>query len=242
MTVRGGGRERALCTICARGGSKGVPKKNIRLLCGKPLIAHTIETALRCKDLDRVVVSTDDPEIRDVALEYGAEAPFLRSAELATDQASKWPVLRHLIRTLEYREGYTCDIVVDLDPTAPLREVADIQACLRILVEERADVVITVCEASKNPYFNMVEYEGDRVRLSKRPERPIACRQNAPRVYAMNASVYVMWRAFLMEKDELFDGTTKAHVMPPERSVDIDRELDFEFVEFLARRRASGLH
>src|SRR5882724_4085069 len=118
VTASGSGRERVLCTICARGGSKGVPKKNIRPLCGKPLIAHTIETALRCKALDRVVVSTDDPEIRDVALEYGAEAPFLRSAELATDQASKWPVLRHLVRTLVDQEGYRCDIVADLDPTA----------------------------------------------------------------------------------------------------------------------------
>jgi len=241
VTASGSGRERVLCTICARGGSKGVPKKNIRPLCGKPLIAHTIETALRCKALDRVVVSTDDPEIRDVALEYGAEAPFLRSAELATDQASKWPVLRHLVRTLVDQEGYRCDVVADLDPTAPLREVSDIEACLRILVEERADVVITVCEAPKNPYFNMVEYEGDRVRLSKTPDRPIVCRQDAPRVYAMNASVYVMWRAFLMEKDGIFDGVTKAHIMPPERSVDIDRELDFEFVEFLAGRRARGL-
>ena len=240
MSLSGDGRERVLCTICARGGSKGVPKKNIRPLCGKPLIAHTIETALRCKALDRVVVSTDDPEIRDVALRYGAEAPFLRPAALATDQASKWPVLRHLVRALEDQECYTCDIVADLDPTAPLREVADVEACLRILVEERADVVVTVYEAPKNPYFNMVEYEGDSVRLSKVPARPIACRQDAPPVYAMNASIYVMWRTFLMEKDGIFDGATRAYVMPPERSVDIDRELDFEFVEFLARRRASA--
>lgn len=241
MSVGGGGRERVLGTICARGGSRGVPKKNLRPLCGKPLIAHTIETALRCETLDRVVVSTDDPEIREVALRYGAEVPFLRPAELAMDGAPKWPVLKHLVRTLQDHEGYTCDIVVDLDPTSPLREVTDIEACLRILVEERADVVITVYEAAKNPYFNMVEYEGDRVRLSKVSSRPIACRQDAPPVYAMNASIYVMWRTFLMEKDGIFDGATRAYVMPPERSVDIDRELDFEFVEFLARRRADAL-
>jgi CMP-N-acetylneuraminic acid synthetase len=235
--VRTNEGRRVLGTICARGGSKGVPKKNIRPLCGKPLIAYTIETALQCKALDRVIVSTDDPEIRDVALSYGAEAPFLRPSELATDKASKWPVLRHVVSTLEQMEGYTCDIVLDMDPTSPLREAADIDACLRMLLEEKADTIITVCEAPKNPYFNMVEDQDGGVQLCKVPERPITCRQDAPRVYAMNASIYAMWRAFLMEKDGVFAGRTKAYVMPPERSVDIDRELDFEFVEFLMRRR-----
>src|SRR5437773_7864744 len=95
-----------LATICARGGSSGVPRKNVRPMCGKPLIAFTIETALRCRVLDRVIVTTDDAEIRDVALRYGAEVPFLRPPELATDRASKWPVLRHAVGFLEKTEGY----------------------------------------------------------------------------------------------------------------------------------------
>lgn len=227
-----------LGTICARGGSKGIPKKNIRPLCGRPLIAHTIESALKCKALERVVVSTDDPEIREVALRYGAEAPFLRPAELATDKADKWWVWRHVVSTLRDREGYICDIIADLDPTAPLREVSDIEACLHLLVEGCADVVFTVTEAHKNPYFNMVEYQGNEVRLCKPLERTIACRQDAPPVYSMNSSIYVMWCSFLMEKGGIFaSGRAKMHVMPPERSVDIDREIDFEFVEFLMRRR-----
>lgn len=228
---------RVLGTICARGGSKGLPKKNIRPFCGRPLIAHTIETALACRSLDKVVVSTEDPEIREVAVKYGAAAPFIRPAELATDRISKWPVLQHAVSTLQQTEGYTCDIVVDMDPTSPLREVADIEACLQMLIEEKADAVITVYEAFKNPYFNMVEYQGDQVRLSKTPDHPVECRQDAPPVYAMNASVYAIRRPFLMQKDGVFSGRTKAYVMPPERSVDIDRELDFVFAEFLMSRR-----
>src|SRR5207247_240830 len=211
-----------LATICARGGSSGVPRKNVRPMCGKPLIAFTIETALRCRVLDRVIVTTDDAEIRDVALRYGAEVPFLRPPELATDRASKWPVLRHAVGFLEKTEGYRCDVVVDLDPTSPLREADDIEGCLHMLADEKADVVITVYEAPRNPYFNMVEYDGDVVRLSKPPTGPVACRQEAPAVYAMNASIYAMRRDFLMEGDGLFAGRTKAYLMPPERSFDID--------------------
>lgn len=218
-----------------------MPKKNIRPLCGKPLIAYTIETALHCKALDRVVVSTDDPEIRAVALRYGAEAPFLRPGDLATDTASKWLVWRHLVTVLEKTEGYRCDILVDLDPTAPLRTVSDVESCLHVLVAEGADIVVSLCEAPKNPYFNLVEYHGDVLRLSKEPNRPIACRQDAPPVFALNASIYVMWRSFLMERDGLFSGRAKGFVMPPERSIDIDREIDFEFVEFLLRRGVHGV-
>ncbi len=232
---------RVVGTICARGGSEGVPKKNIRLLQGKPLIAYTIQTAIRCRSLERVIVSTDDPEIREVALRYGAEAPFLRPAELSTNKVSKWPVLRHLVSFLQQKEGYSCEIVVDMDPTCPLREASDIEACLVMLRDEIADTVITVCESNKNPYFNMVEYRGDVVQLSKVPEHPVTCRQDAPPVYAMNASIYVIRRAFLMDKDGVFAGRTKAYIMPPERSVDIDRELDFEFVEFLMSRKAKAL-
>ncbi len=231
-------RRKVLGVICARGGSKGVPRKNLRPLGGKPLIAHTIETACQCKWLDRVVVSTDDREIGDVALQYGAEVPFLRPAELATDHAAKWDVWRHLVTTLETTEGYICDVLVDLDPTAPLRTVDDIEASVRLLLAGDADVVFTVCESHKNPYFNMVEDRGGYAELCKTPAQPIVCRQNAPTVYTMNASIYVMWRTFLMERDGLFAGRAKMHVMPPERSVDIDREIDFQFIEFMMRRKA----
>ncbi|MFQ5957521.1 MAG: cytidylyltransferase domain-containing protein [Candidatus Brocadiales bacterium] len=229
-----------LSTICARGGSKGLPQKNIRTLAGKPLIAHTIETALSCKRLNRVIVSTDDQEIAEISRQYGAEVPFLRPEELAGDNSSKWPVLQHAVKYLENKESTAVDIVVDLDPTSPLRKVSDIEECIDKLIDERPDAVITVYEAYKNPYFNMVEFRDGRAFLSKDAGRPITSRQDAPKVYSMNASVYAIWRDVLMSRDSLFTGNVKAVIMPPERSVDIDREIDFDFVEFLIKKYGQG--
>ena len=223
-----------IATVCARGGSRGVPGKNIRPLAGKPLIVHTIEQALACGDIDAVYVSTDDPRIADVARAAGARVPLLRPAELATDTAPKIPVIRHLVGAVE-SGGVIVERIVDLDPTSPLRDLADIEACLRLL-DAQTDVVITGYEAEKNPYFNMVEYRSDGfVELSKRPERPIAGRQGAPKVYAMNASIYV-WHRRTLDKG-LWDGRARLHVMPRERSIDIDSEIDLKLVELLLEER-----
>lgn len=223
-----------VATICARGGSRGVLGKNIRPLAGKPLIVHTIEQARACRAIDGVYVSTDDPKIADVARAAGAQVPFLRPAELATAEAPKLPVIRHLVAALE-QAAVAIERIVDLDPTSPLREIGDIDACIRILDRE-TDVVITGYEADKNPYFNMVEYgpEGT-VRLVKHPERPLAARQAAPKVYAMNASIYV-WHRRTLEKG-LWEGRAKLYVMPRERSIDIDSELDFKLVELLMKEK-----
>jgi CMP-N-acetylneuraminic acid synthetase len=221
-----------VATVCARGGSTGVPRKNLRLLHGKPLIVYTIEQALACDGIDAVYVSTDDEEIAEVARRAGAGIPFLRPAELATSTAAKIPVIEHLVRGLEGR-GVPIERIVDLDPTSPLREVTDIRACLDLL-DEDTDVVITGYEAEKNPYFNMVEPDPmGGFRLVK--GGGVASRQEAPKVYAMNASIYV-WHRHSLAKG-LWNGRVKLHVMPRERSVDIDTELDFKLVELLMRER-----
>lgn len=226
-----------IATICARGGSTGVPGKNIRPLLGKPLIVHTIEQALACPAIDRTFVSTDSEAIANVARDAGATVPFLRPAELATDQAPKLPVIQHLVEQVE-RLGQRIERIVDLDPTSPLRDLADIAACIDLL-DEHADVVITAYESEKNPYFNMVERRADgAIRLVKPPATPIAGRQAAPRVYAMNASIYV-WRRRSLALG-LWDGEVRLHVMPRERSVDIDSEVDFKLVELLMRQRAES--
>lgn len=229
-----------ICTICARGGSVGVPRKNIRMLHGKPLIAHTIEQALACPDIDRVFFSTDDAEIARVAAEYGAEVPFLRPAELATSAAAKLPVIEHLIAHVEGM-GIAIDRVIDLDPTSPLREIADISAAARLLDDE-TDVVITGYLAEKNPYFNMVEARPDGTfgLVRTMPDgSPVVARQAAPRVYAMNGSVYVWHRATLSMG--LWAGRARLYEMPHERSVDIDSEIDFKLVDLLmAERIAAG--
>jgi CMP-N,N'-diacetyllegionaminic acid synthase len=221
-----------VATICARGGSQGLPGKNIRPLAGKPLIAHSIEQALACPRIDAVYVSTDDPEIAEIARLYGAEVPFLRPAELATASAPKLPVVRHLVEAIE-AAGVAVGRIVDLQPTSPLRDRTDIDACLDLL-DADTDCVITGCIAHANPYFNMVELdEGGHARLSKPLAGDIAGRQMAPPVYAMNGSVYA-WHRATLDKG-LWGGRTRLHAMPPERSVDIDTAIDFQLAELLIR-------
>lgn len=227
---------KTVAIICARGGSKGVPRKNIRPLCGKPLVVHTIDVAKKCPLIDRVIISTDDPEIAEVAKTNGAEVPFLRPKDLALDNTSKLPVLKHVVNYLESQEGYYPDIIVDLDPTSPLRTKEDIEACIRMVREEGTDNVFSVTKGRRNPYFNVVEIVDGRVRLVKSSTQPVLSRQEAPEVYDMNASIYVWKREALMNHDSLFLKRTKIYEMP-EWAIDIDNETDFEFVEFILRKR-----
>jgi CMP-N,N'-diacetyllegionaminic acid synthase len=221
-----------VCVIPARGGSKGLPGKNIKNFCGKPLIAHTIEQARQSKCIDRVIVSTEDEEIAQISLEYGAEVPFMRPMEFARDSSSTVDVLLHAINWLENVDQYAFDILLLLHTTTPLRSVEDIDKCVALLVEEKADNVFSVTEAHRNPYFNMVEEGKDGfVRLVK--EGCFSTRQAAPKVYDMNASIYVWWKNILKEGKKIFLKKTKAYVMPKERSIDIDDELDFRIAEFL---------
>ncbi|SEV91831.1 acylneuraminate cytidylyltransferase family protein [Halobacterium jilantaiense] len=223
-----------LCTICARSGSKGVPRKNIREVGGKPLIAHSIEQALAWDRANEVVVSTDDDEIRTIANEYGASAPFLRPEKLSTDEAAKVPVIQHALTETEKRERKEYDYIVDIDATAPLRDVTDIEDCFQVALEDSVSNAYTVTDADKNPYFNLVELdEDDYAHLSKELPDDVIRRQEAPPVYAMNASVYVYERDFLVRTDTVHGERTKVSIMPRERSVDIDTPLDLRFVEFL---------
>jgi CMP-N,N'-diacetyllegionaminic acid synthase len=219
-----------IASICARGGSTGLPRKNIKLINGKPLIVHTIEQALACPGIERVFVSTEDEEIAEVARNAGAEVPFLRPAELASSTAAKLPVIRHLVEALEHM-GVRVTRIVDLDPTSPLRLVSDIRRCIDML-DDKTDVVITAYPAEKNPYFNMVELKPDgNIGLVKPLAGGVVARQQAPVVYAMNASIYV-WHQHSLSKG-LWDGRVKLHVMPRERSIDIDTILDFQLVQMI---------
>ncbi len=223
-----------IATICARGGSRGVPGKNIRPLLGKPLIAYSIEQALAQAQIDRVFVSTDCEQIASVASQSGAEVPFLRPPELATDSAAKVPAIQHLVGWVSSHVG-PVGRIVDLDPTSPLRDASDIEACLALL-DDHTDAVITGYEAEKNPYFNMVEdQDGGCVGLVKVLPGGVVARQAAPRVYAMNASIYC-WHHHTL-KLGLWQGRTRLHVMPRERSIDIDDPIDFQLVELLMRQK-----
>jgi CMP-N-acetylneuraminic acid synthetase len=226
-----------LGTICARGGSKGVRRKNSRHLGGKPLIAYTIESLLRWGKADRVIVSTDSPEIMQIANDYGAETPFTRPTELATDTAPKIPVIQHAIRFCEEEEKSKYDIIVDLDPTSPLRQSEDIENALSEFQRTNADVLYSVTESSKNPYFNMVELDDDgKAHLSKVLKGEIYRRQDAPKVYSINGSIYVYDRDFLETTKGLHCEKERVYIMDELSSIDIDREIDFQFIEFLLER------
>ncbi|MBI5357166.1 acylneuraminate cytidylyltransferase family protein [Candidatus Collierbacteria bacterium] len=227
-----------IVVICARGGSKGVPGKNIRLLNGKPLITYTIEQAKKFDWADRIVVSTDDGEIKSVAEKCGVNPPFLRPKELATDEISVIPAVIHAVRKAEnyWKEQY--DIVVNLSPTGPLRIVKDIEAAVKTLVNiPNTESVFSVSESNNNPYFNMYEVDSrGYATLSKRTTKLVTRRQDAPKVYLQNGSIYAMWKREIFGEKDLFERKTRVYVMPEERSVDIDTNLDFEFAEFLMRR------
>lgn len=221
--------------IFARGGSKGVPRKNIRLLAGKPLIAYAIETARASRFIERVFVSTDDPEIAQIAQHYGAEVPFLRPYELAQDDSPEWSAWQHALRTLEELQVVTkIDVFVSIPPTSPLRQVEDVDACVSALLESDADLVITVKRAERNPHFNMVVLdEAGNASLVIPPAKTIMQRQAAPQVYDMTTVAYAAHANFVLSADSIFAGKVKAVTVPPERALDIDTELDLAIAECL---------
>lgn len=227
-----------ICTICARGGSKGVKNKNIREIAGKPLIAHTIKQAQESHLFDVIAVSSDSLEILDFGRKYGVDLLIERPAELATDTAAKIPVIQHCVLEAERDAGKQFDVMVDLDATSPLRLVEDIRGAVTLLETTGVANVITGTPASRSPYFNLVELDKDGVvRLSKSADPPLVRRQDSPECFDMNASIYGWRRSAFLESHTVFNADTKLFVMPKERSIDIDDEIDFEFVELLMMKR-----
>ena len=229
-----------LCTICARGGSKGVPNKNIRPIGGKPLIVHSVLQAQLSGLFEAIAVSSDSPEILDISKKYGADYSIVRPQDLASDSAPKLPAIQHCVNEVERISGKNFDVIVDLDVTSPLRLTKDIEGAVRLLEEKNVSNVITGCPARRSPYFNLVERdEDDYVRLSKPPEQIITRRQDAPECFDMNASIYVWKREGLIGRKSIFNADTLLFVMPEERSIDVDHEWEFEYVEFLFNKRTS---
>ena len=225
-----------LCTICVRGGSKGVKNKNIKGLNGKPLIAYTIEQAKASGLFEHIVISTDSDNIASIAKQYGAEVFFKRSEEMASDTAGKLDVIKDAFKRSEEYYNKTFDYLIDLDATAPLRSVEDIINSFTQFKENNNDNLITAMPSRRSPYFNLVEQDKDgKVYLSKKLDSAVLRRQDAPKSYDMNASIYIWKRDVILNKNSLFLEKTGLYVMPEERSIDIDNELDFKFVEFLMR-------
>jgi len=228
----------AVAFIFARGGSKGLPGKNIRPLNGKPLIAWSIEHALSVKRIRRVIVSTDCDKIAKVAKEYGAEVPFKRPSELAEDDSPEWLAWRHALNYLYESTGKLPEVMVSVPATAPLRMLIDIENCLDKYEKGDADIVITVTDAHRSPYFNMVKNNADgTVGLVSPPSTAISHRQDVPVVYDMTTVCYVASPKFIMTHKSAFEGRVKAVHVPVERAIDIDTLLDFQIAEGLLNVR-----
>jgi len=222
-----------LAIIPARGGSKGVPSKNTRLLCGKPLIAYTVEEALKSRHISRTIVSTDSADIARVARKCRAEVPFLRPAELAQDDTPMLPVVKHAVSFME-ANGYHPEIVVLLQPTSPLREARHIDQAVDKLMETGADCVVSICPEKHPPQWLFTLADGV---LKPLFDEKIELRQQSQGVYRLNGAVYVMKRDAVMQAEAILSGDTRAIVMPPEASVDIDTELDFKLAEALLQQK-----
>jgi len=225
------GDKRILGIIPARGGSKGLPRKNIKEFAGKPLIAWTIEEAHKSGYLDRVILSSDDAEIIKIAKKWRCEVPFIRPSRLAQDETPGIEPVIHAINTINEKYDY----IVLLQPTSPLRTVDDIDGCIGFCAGKGEPACISVCPADKNPYW-MHTLTGDgRLRPVLRAEKPAARRQDLPAVYTENGAVYVAKTDYLLREKRFITEETLAYIMPARRSLDIDNETDFLFGSLLIK-------
>jgi len=220
---------KVLALIPARGGSKGIPRKNVRSIAGKPLIAWTIEAALRSSMLKEVVVSTDDLEIAEVAQQWGARTPFMRPPELALDNT---PGIDPVLHALDMLSGF--DAVLLLQPTSPLRSTEDIDNCIALAERTNAQCVVSVCEPAQHPYWT---YRLDGVgHLQPLQDLPfVSRRQELPPVYAANGALYFARTTWLQEKRTFITPETMGFVMPSDRSVDLDTAMDWKLAELLMK-------
>ncbi|MBF0522459.1 MAG: acylneuraminate cytidylyltransferase family protein [Candidatus Omnitrophica bacterium] len=224
--------------ILARGGSKGIPDKNITDFCGKPLIAWTIDAAKKSRFLSRIAVSTDSLKIAKVAKKYGAEIPFLRPKELASDKSPSDESIVHALRWYEEHEGYVPEFLMLLQPTSPLRTAEDIDNCVRLLIKKngKVDGVVSVKEAQEHPlWMKKINSEGLVENAIKNAKVPTQ-RQQLPPLYSLNGAVYLVKTDCFLNGKRLIPKKTAAYVMPRERSVDIDDVVDLAMAQCLYKK------
>jgi CMP-N-acetylneuraminic acid synthetase len=233
---------RIWAAVFARGGSKGLPGKNLKVLGGLPLVAHSIRVGLEIPGVGGVLCSTDSEEIRTVAEQEGATAPFLRPAELADDESPEWLSWKHLARHLIEAGASPEDLLVSLPATAPLRTVADVESAIAKHRTSGADVVVSYTPAARSPWFNMVTEgtDGFLRTVIETDGDGVSRRQDAPKVFDLATVVYVTTLGFVLGADSLFEGKVAGVEVPAERAIDIDTQLDFDIAEYLFDRQKSG--
>lgn len=223
--------KKVVAIIPARGGSKGVPGKNIKLLQNKPLIAYAIESAKESRYIDRVIVSTDDETIQEVALNYGAEVPFLRPPHLAKDTTPTLPVLQHIVNYLEEMNEKP-DLIITLQPTSPFRTVGHIDNALEVMGDGGCDSVVSVCEVDYHPLW-MKKIEEDLILPYVESDIQYTRRQDLPVVYKMNGAIFITNTNVLMNDNLILGEKTKPLLMNQEDSIDIDTIWDFKLAEII---------
>lgn len=227
--------------IFARGGSKGVPNKNLRQVGGMSLIERSVLQALEIKGISRVFCSTDSERIAQEAQKSGAEVPWLRPAELAQDSSKEWDSWVHLVKWLHSNETYP-EYLVTVPCVAPLRTVDDLNKCVELATTSGADVVMAVADSYKNPWFNMVTVDptNAEARLVNEPPQRINNRQEAPVVYDVSTVTFIIKCSFLLSSTSIYDGDTRAIILPKSHCVDIDTEDDISYAEFLLAKRSES--
>jgi CMP-N,N'-diacetyllegionaminic acid synthase len=228
-----------LTVITARGGSKGVPRKNARILAGKPLVAWTIEAALAARAGQRIVVSTDDAAIAALSRDCGAEVPFLRPEPLAGDTASSESAVLHAVQWLAEREDYRPGLILLLQPTSPFRCGGDIDRAVQLQRESDADAVVSVCP-NERPIQWLREIDQQGMLADARLGAALKRRQDAAQLYQLNGAIYLIKTEVLVREGTFYPERTRAYIMPAERSLDIDTELDFLIAEHLMTHRRRG--
>lgn len=234
-----------LCTICARGGSQGVKNKNLKIINGKPLIYFTINQAIKSKIFDHIMVSTDSKKILKSAKFYGADGWFIRPKKLSSNLSSKVPAIKHALIEAEKFYKKKFEFIVDLDVTSPLRKVEDIKKAYQFFIKKKGDILISATKSKKNPYFNMVEVIKKKIRKVKNTKKFFFRRQDAPKTFDINASIYIWKRKTLINSKfsiKALEANSKSkailYEMPANRSIDIDSEFDFKLVNFLLKNKS----
>ena len=215
-----------------RGGSKGLKNKAIKKIDKKPLFFYTLDIAKKTKLFDKIVISTDSPKIIKECKKYNQEVFFKRPASISKDFTPKIEVIRDLLKRSEIFYNKKFSTIIDLDITSPLRKTLDVINAYKKFISSKSDNLFSVTNSKKNPYFNIIEKKQNRIKLIKN-NRIITARQKAPKVFDMNASIYIWKRNILLNKNSLFLNNTSIYEMPEERSIDIDTALDFKIVKFI---------
>ena len=226
-------KSKILAVITARGVSKGIPGKNIKLLGGKPLIAYSIDAAKKSKLVTHLIVSTDDKEIAEVAKKFGVDVPFLRPKKLAQDKTPHVPVMKHAIEFMEKKLGVTFDYAVILQPTSPFRTIDDIDQTLEKLIKSGADSAVSLVDVDNYHPVKAKKLEGDKVLPYMIPEPEGTRRQDFPPAYRRSGAIYAMRRELLMKDNRLYGDNIVGHIVPAERSIDIDTPFEWFRAEWM---------